>query len=444
MTNIIDFETGMSNRLTVIASELHKAHVGQTMAREEWIKQTINVARLMREAREHFPCDRDFSHWLVDNEIEYGKDDRAAYIKLGAETEERLWFVLTQSKGMSVQLIGRDLPDDWGMVRSVTNHEEICATIVETVETVSITEEIVETSGENNDESEKPKAKAVIVKPVKRIDPFTVIRGFMRAKSHIARAALEKIADAKGGKQAIEAFAEALSTGKYGDGYDVNVSHLGPRAIFPDLPETWSKRHNFIKNSVFELRTLTANLDNLLTMKMALEAENPVKNRVSKFCDEWWFNNVQNKSVGKRQVGDDYNPLDATAAAFAAKGIVMPSIADHGPYSECRAEDRYIPIRDSVDIIVCGVTIYKAGSEPWEKFCKIAGAYEAWRMLEAGYKLHEPRIVERGFEYRRLRGPFAWGDPVFAQVIWNIGNAMANHPDKFAETSGTHVRGAGG
>jgi len=86
------------------ASEYRAGRNQAKRSREEWIQGTLQMARALYTARQQFPSNRDFSIWLLDNEMDdYEKDDRAALIKMGQHLEATAQ-ILPSLKSISYQL----------------------------------------------------------------------------------------------------------------------------------------------------------------------------------------------------------------------------------------------------------------------------------------------------------------------------------------------------
>jgi hypothetical protein len=74
--------------LNVLADELRAAFDRRDQRRDEWIEATIDLAIVLRNARQRFDSDRAFGHWLLDNDLNRLSDnDRAALISMAADPE---------------------------------------------------------------------------------------------------------------------------------------------------------------------------------------------------------------------------------------------------------------------------------------------------------------------------------------------------------------------
>ena len=91
MDNIVNMPTPKN----VLVERLRAARARTEKGRREWIEGMADEAVALTEARGQFPSNNAFSHWLIENEVEYwGADDRAAMIHLGRLNRDTLLFVL--------------------------------------------------------------------------------------------------------------------------------------------------------------------------------------------------------------------------------------------------------------------------------------------------------------------------------------------------------------
>ena len=80
--NIIPMPTPMN----VLADRIRAALVRAEASHLEWIEATLDLAAMLKEARDRFPSNADFAHWLVDNELDVlGHQDRAALINMAGD-----------------------------------------------------------------------------------------------------------------------------------------------------------------------------------------------------------------------------------------------------------------------------------------------------------------------------------------------------------------------
>jgi hypothetical protein len=99
--NVINLPTPMD----VLANRIRAAYKRATHSREEWIEGTLELAAALAEARGRFPADRQFSHWLVDADLQdISHQDRAALIAMAADPPTARQ-VLEETKRSSWQLV---------------------------------------------------------------------------------------------------------------------------------------------------------------------------------------------------------------------------------------------------------------------------------------------------------------------------------------------------
>jgi hypothetical protein len=71
----------MPTPMSVLADRIRMAYERTQKGKQEWIEGTIELAVALAEARGRYPADRNFAHWLVENDLdEIGKNDRSALI----------------------------------------------------------------------------------------------------------------------------------------------------------------------------------------------------------------------------------------------------------------------------------------------------------------------------------------------------------------------------
>jgi hypothetical protein len=74
--------------LVSLAERYHAAYERCEHGAQEWIDGMLEIAAVLSEAREKFPADREFSHWLVDNGMDdFTPNDRAALINMGKQMQ---------------------------------------------------------------------------------------------------------------------------------------------------------------------------------------------------------------------------------------------------------------------------------------------------------------------------------------------------------------------
>jgi hypothetical protein len=93
---------------TELVSCLHSALMLIKTSTEGWIEGSFNLAVGLAEAKRRIPGNRDFSIWLMDNELEeINYHDRAALINMG-QHPKLLRIVLQETESKSYRLIWED------------------------------------------------------------------------------------------------------------------------------------------------------------------------------------------------------------------------------------------------------------------------------------------------------------------------------------------------
>lgn len=92
----------------VLADQIREAYQRIEHSHAQWIESTLELARLLAEARGQFKSNREFAHWLVDNDLDMiGSDDRAALINM-ASNLSLARIVLEETQRSSWQWIWRE------------------------------------------------------------------------------------------------------------------------------------------------------------------------------------------------------------------------------------------------------------------------------------------------------------------------------------------------
>jgi hypothetical protein len=86
------------------ANELKTTFDRWKQAEQDWIERTLDLAKGFYEARQNYKTDNDFGIWLEKNSINIQKNDRAAFIHLGAHLEIAR-EILQTTKSRSPRLI---------------------------------------------------------------------------------------------------------------------------------------------------------------------------------------------------------------------------------------------------------------------------------------------------------------------------------------------------
>jgi hypothetical protein len=74
----------------VLAERIRAAHERAARGRQEWVQGRVDECYALRELRDQFSDNIQFSHWLIENSLEHwGKDDRAAMIAMARAAPHR-------------------------------------------------------------------------------------------------------------------------------------------------------------------------------------------------------------------------------------------------------------------------------------------------------------------------------------------------------------------
>lgn len=106
MSDVAILDTGRPT-LKILATRLHDALRRRDGASEDWERAVMDLCADLSEARKRFDANQEFHRWLEDNDLgedRLNKDDRAAAIAMGKETEV-MQVVLEQTERRSLKYI---------------------------------------------------------------------------------------------------------------------------------------------------------------------------------------------------------------------------------------------------------------------------------------------------------------------------------------------------
>lgn len=83
-------------------------------AGEEWIEATLEMAKVLYEAKSRFKDTREFAAWLQMNEIIISKDDRVGFIGMGGNIDA--------ARAMLIQTQSRSINHTWRALKSRVRH----------------------------------------------------------------------------------------------------------------------------------------------------------------------------------------------------------------------------------------------------------------------------------------------------------------------------------
>jgi hypothetical protein len=443
-----------SEKINSLAQILKNEVDSQILSLENWVNSSLRIASALLESKSYFSNDKELGYWLADNDCYINISDRDAYITL-AQDVENPDILLRSSKSRSIRDIvnpgWRDKISDQSTTihsdLSLGDNEQAIAGLDIITQTEDSAEELLLTPPIPCMPDNMSRQSAIYTLIGQR--EAAIIIGFFNNDTKCNGRTLrnlKEIATSKSGRTAVRRLANMLATGKYGAINDTtSPSEIGPRMIFPYLPKKWSEGFSSLRKTPESLTNLCDSLDDYAALNKALSGANP--ENPDMFCHQWWQQNIikgrpERRRSGRGRPKKEQNSTPLVPMDQLLDGVELPISSPKSLYEHDKRQERYIPYKDNSDIVVCGATIYKSGSEKWETFCKVFAAYQFWRMLEGNMKRTGDDVVNRGFEYRRLAAYGDWGDPVFGQALWNIGNAMARYPDKLEETHGPKERGS--
>ena len=107
--------TDITVTLPELACRIHDALQRGRDCRDGWIESRLDLGRSLKAARDAFEANQDFHRWLVENDIELNRNDRAALIRLAQhEQKAREYFERKPECWFRVSRLGGDQRGDSG------------------------------------------------------------------------------------------------------------------------------------------------------------------------------------------------------------------------------------------------------------------------------------------------------------------------------------------
>jgi len=83
------------------SQKIQQAYQATEEARAHWVTHLLDLVEAYADARKKFASDKDFAHWLVENEVDhFGSPDWLALINMASDLE-RTKIMLSELKGIS-------------------------------------------------------------------------------------------------------------------------------------------------------------------------------------------------------------------------------------------------------------------------------------------------------------------------------------------------------
>ena len=81
--------------------KIQQAYQATEYARADWVTHLLGLVEAYADARKKLASDKDFAHWLVENEVDhFGSPDWLALINMASDLE-RTKIILSELKGIS-------------------------------------------------------------------------------------------------------------------------------------------------------------------------------------------------------------------------------------------------------------------------------------------------------------------------------------------------------
>ena len=83
------------------SQKIQQAYEATEYARAHWVTHLLDLVEAYADARKKFASDKEFAHWLVENEVDhFGSPDWLALINMASDLE-RTKIILSELRGMS-------------------------------------------------------------------------------------------------------------------------------------------------------------------------------------------------------------------------------------------------------------------------------------------------------------------------------------------------------
>ena len=83
------------------SQKIQQAYEATEYARSHWVTHLLDLVEAYADARRKFASDKEFAHWLVENEVDhFGSPDWLALINMASDLE-RTKIMLSELKGIS-------------------------------------------------------------------------------------------------------------------------------------------------------------------------------------------------------------------------------------------------------------------------------------------------------------------------------------------------------
>jgi hypothetical protein len=254
----------MPTSLNMLADRIRSAIARVEQSQIEWIEATLDLAVTLKEARDRFQSNQQFSIWLAENEIDLlGHQDRAALINMaGNATLTRL--VLQETQRRSWRLIWEEeimprLTSAGKTADSVPPHPKTDAT----TSTIPLASDPTSAQIHQKEDPPRRRSHGVVgsgdtqVKDASKlelvkllgVDPadlYDLLDAYPRNRQRELKSSLATFARAKGKRvkkaDVLRLFNRAVEVVRAGKAPELsNVPAIDVRIFFPSLPEAFCK-----------------------------------------------------------------------------------------------------------------------------------------------------------------------------------------------------------
>ena len=254
--NIVSMPTPMN----VLAERIRAALVRAEASHLEWIEATLDLAATLKEARDRFPSNADFAHWLIDNELDLLRhQERAALINMAAdlalarvvlqETNRASWeWIYREEYQPRVTQVRKTVP----LADFTTQSQEIEQNPQAKSETP------LQENTNTKDENDLPRARLATKgktsgrpSPISHLPESDLVGGHLLAVE--TRLALSKFVKERGGRAVWNLVIESIKRGYFGEPSDASIKIPSLRLVMPWLPARALREFDIRKPKVQDL-----------------------------------------------------------------------------------------------------------------------------------------------------------------------------------------------
>jgi hypothetical protein len=226
--------------LAKLAQQLRDDVAATIAIHAQWVESMLQLGVHLREARERFPSDNAFGHWLIDENIGLSDNDRACLIKMASEPEVFRGVLIEQTDALHADTLYRKYSNRFGKLPKPTPPPTLPA---EQAPIASPEPEKVDSA-----KSEPPQSSPTLSPPPRPRDtlpktgkasPLRTLPNadlvYAHIRNHKGRSNLAEIVKHKKTRGFWNLLIESIELGIFGEPYDDEVANP-VRILVPALP----------------------------------------------------------------------------------------------------------------------------------------------------------------------------------------------------------------